>query len=80
MRDAGTCTSDTEPPGELVRRANVAGLDHCATILDRARYGIALGPGDVEDMVATADAVYRTAREPLGMFARLAAAVRRPLV
>ena len=79
LRDAGWRAVATESPAELARRVNVDGLDRCATILDRARYGVELPPTDVTEMSATADAVYHAARKPLGPFARIAALLRRPL-
>jgi hypothetical protein len=79
LRDAGWRAVATESPTELARRVHVDGLDRCATILDRARYGVEVPASDVAEMSAAADAVYHAARKPLGPFARIAASLRRPL-
>jgi hypothetical protein len=79
-RSAGGDAPDGhESPREFAKRVGIAGLDRCATILERARYGVAIDAGDLADMQATADAVYRDAHGRVGGLARVAAQVRWPL-
>jgi hypothetical protein len=79
LRDAGYRCDGKESPREFAQRVGVDGLDRCATILERTRYGVAIDADDLADMQATAHAVYGTARQRAGGFARLASLLRWPL-
>ena len=79
LRDAGWRSSSGESPRELAHRVGVEGLERCATILERARHGLGVDAGDLEDMSASADAAYHSARASLGTVARAAAQLRWPL-
>jgi hypothetical protein len=79
LRDAGWRSTSSEAPREFARRVGVDGLERCATILERARHGIAIDAGDLSEMSASADAAYRTARQSLGPVARAVAWIRWPL-
>ena len=80
LRDAGLRNTRLETPNELARRVQVDGLDRCATILDRTRHGIGIDATDLDDMVASADTAYRTARRRVGRLARTIGWLRWPLV
>jgi hypothetical protein len=79
LRDAGYRFGGAESPREFAQRVGVAGLDRCATILERARYGVAIDGDDLADMLVTADHVYGGARAKIGGLARVASQVRWPL-
>jgi len=79
LRDAGWRTGPGEPPRDLAHRTRVDGLDHCATILERARHGVGLDAGDLAEMQTSADTAYHTARTGLGGLPRLLAWLRWPL-
>jgi hypothetical protein len=79
LRDAGWRSTSSEAPREFARRVGVDGLERCATILERARHGIALDAGDLSEMTASADAAYRSARSGLRPIARAVGWVRWPL-
>jgi hypothetical protein len=79
LRDAGWRSTSTEAPREFAHRAGAQGLERCATILERARHGIAIDAGDLSEMAASAEAVYRSARGNVGAFARAIAWLRWPL-
>ena len=79
LRDAGYRFGGVESPREFAQRVGVAGLDRCATILERARYGVAIDGDDLADMLVTADHVYGGARAKIGGLARVASQVRWPL-
>lgn len=79
LRDAGYRFGSDESPREFAARVGVAELETCATILERARYGIAIDDGDLSTMTATADRVYHSARAKAGAFARASSWVRWPL-
>src|SRR5262249_47532651 len=80
LRDARLRTSRHEPQTELARRVHVDGLERCATILDRARHGIGIDAGDLDDMIASATTAYRTARHRIGAVTRAIGWLRWPLV
>jgi hypothetical protein len=79
LRDAGWRYDTGESPREFAQRVGVADLERCATILERARYGVGIADTDLTDMASSADAVYRDARGSVGPVARALAWLRRPL-
>ena len=79
LRDGGWRTSSGEPPVELARRVGIAGVERCATILERTRHGIALDAGDLAEMGTSAEAAYRSGRNRVGPLARALAWLRWPL-
>jgi hypothetical protein len=79
LRDAGFRTSAAETPREFAQRTGVDGVDRCATILDRARHGIAVDNADLDEMASSAEVAYRSARTNTGTLARGAAMLRWPL-
>jgi hypothetical protein len=79
LRDAGWRYDAGEAPREFAHRVGITGLDRCATILERARYGIGITDDDLGEMSTTADAVYRDARAGASPLARALGWVRRPL-
>src|SRR6185436_6129850 len=79
LRDAGWRPGSSEAPHELARRVGVDGLERCATILERARHGIAIESDDVREMQAAADTAYRAARGEVPRFARALGWLRWPL-
>jgi hypothetical protein len=79
LRDAGWRSTSTEAPREFARRTGVEGLERCATILERARHGVALDAGDLSEMTTSADTAYHSARTSIGPFARAIAWIRWPL-
>ena len=80
LRDAGWRADGGEAPRELAKRANVDGVEDCATILDRARHGIRIDREDLDKMVSSADTAYRGARTKVGRVARMISWLRWPLV
>jgi hypothetical protein len=79
LRDAGIQPRPNEAPAVFARRIGVAGMDVCATILDRVRHGVQSSTADLEQMSAAASAVYATARRKAGFAARATAWLRWPL-
>jgi hypothetical protein len=79
LRDAGFRCDGKESPREFAHRVGVDGLDRCATILERTRYGVAIDADDLADMQTTAHAVYGTARQRAGGLAQLSSLLRWPL-
>lgn len=79
LRDAGWRSTSSEAPREFAQRAGVEGLERCATILERARHGVAIDAGDLSEMATSADTAYRSARNTLGPVARTIASIRWPL-
>ena len=79
LRDAGWRSTSDEAPREFARRVGVQGLERCATILERARHGIAIDAEDLSEMTTSADAAYRSARGSIAPVARTLAWVRWPL-
>jgi len=79
LRDAGWRATSAEAPREFARRVGVDGLERCATILERARHGVAIDAGDLSDMATSADTAYRSARGSLGRVSRAMAWARWPL-
>jgi len=79
LRDAGIRHDAGEQPQELARRVDLPELERCATILERARYGVGLADDDLAGMSEAADAVYRGARARVGWLARAVAWLRWPL-
>jgi hypothetical protein len=80
LRDAGWRASPDEGAREFARRVGIDAADRCATILERARHGIALDHDDLVSMDVEADVVYRAARARIGAVARAATWLRWPLV
>jgi hypothetical protein len=80
LRDAGWRAELAESPRELARRVGIAGVERCATILDRARHGIRIDHEDLDDMMRTADTAYRDARKQVRGVDRAASWLRWPLV
>jgi hypothetical protein len=80
LRDAGWRADAVESPRELAKRVGIAGVEQCATILDRARHGIRIDRDDLADMSATADVAYRNARKQVSGVARASSWLRWPLV
>jgi hypothetical protein len=80
LRDAGWRPTASESPRELARRVGVDGVERCATILDRARHGVAIDRDDLAEMTTAADTAYRSARARTGRLARAVAWLRWPLV
>jgi hypothetical protein len=80
LRDAGWRAGEAEQPQELARRVDLPELERCATILERARYGVGLADDDLDGMRDAADAVYRDARRQVGPLARVLSWLRWPLV
>ncbi len=79
LRDAGWRYDAGESPREFARRVGISGLDRCAQILERARYGVGITDDDLAEMSATADAVYRDAHASAPPLARALGWLRRPL-
>lgn len=79
LRDAGWLVRAGELPRDLARRVDVAGVDRCAAILERARHGVGLDAGDVGEMQRSADAAYRAARTRITGAARALGWLRWPL-
>ena len=79
LRDAGIQPRPNEAPAAFARRVGLAGMDVCATILDRVRHGVQASASDLEQMSAAASAVYATARRKAGLAARATAWLRWPL-
>lgn len=80
LRDAGWRTSSHESPTAFAKRVDVAGLERCATILERARHGIGIDRDDLADMTTNARTAYRTARAKATPAARAVSWMRWPLV
>jgi len=79
LRDAGWRSTSAEAPREFARRVGIEGLERCATILERARHGVAIDAGDLSEMAVSADTAYRSARGSLGPVSRAMAWARWPL-
>ncbi|HJZ85900.1 MAG TPA: hypothetical protein VKN99_12055 [Polyangia bacterium] len=79
LRDAGFRTSTGEPPGKTARRIPVPGLATCATVLERARHGLAVDQQDLSAMRSAAESVYRAARSRVGSLMRALSWLRWPL-
>jgi hypothetical protein len=79
LRDAGWRSTSAEAPREFARRVGAQGLERCATILERARHGVAIDAGDLSEMATSAETAYRSARGSLGRIARAMAWARWPL-
>jgi hypothetical protein len=79
LRDAGYRCDGSESPREFAHRVGVSGLDRCATILERTRYGVAIDAEDLADMQTSSSTVYGEARSRAGAFARAASQLRWPL-
>lgn len=79
LRDAGWRATSTEAPRQFAKRTGIAGLEECATIVERARHGVGLDAGDLATMTAQAERAYRSARASLGVVPRVLATLRRPL-
>ncbi|MBX3189635.1 MAG: hypothetical protein KF819_21595 [Labilithrix sp.] len=79
LRDAGVRPGRDEQPLALARRVGIDGMSTCATILERVRHGVRVEESDLDEMGATATAVYDAARRRAGLPARLAAVLRWPL-
>jgi len=79
LRDAGWRSTSAEVPREFARRVGIEGLERCATILERARHGVAIDAGDLSEMATSADTAYRSARGSLGRVSRAMAWARWPL-
>jgi len=79
LRDAGWRSTSAEAPREFARRVGIEGLERCATILERARHGVAIDAGDLSEMATSADTAYRSARGSLGAVSRAMAWARWPL-
>ncbi|MFO0760281.1 MAG: hypothetical protein U0359_27615 [Byssovorax sp.] len=80
LRDAGLYAGPEESPIELGKRAQIAGVDLCATVLERARHGVRVDAADLAAMEDAARAAYREARRRAGIFSRAGASLRWPLV
>ena len=80
LRDGGWRVRASETPTELARRVGDADLERCATILERARYGIQIDADDLTTMGTAAEGVYDAARGKVSPTARAAAWLRWPLV
>ncbi len=79
LRDAGWRSTSAEAPREFARRVGIEGLERCATILERARHGVAIDGGDLSEMATSADTAYRSARGSMGPVSRAMAWARWPL-
>jgi hypothetical protein len=79
LRDAGWRHDAGEAPRDLAQRTGIAGMERCATILERARYGVGITDGDLSEMSTTADAVYRQAHANASPMARAVSWLRWPL-
>ena len=79
LRDGGWRVRASETPSELARRVGITELAQCATILERARYGIQIDAGDLEQMSSSADATYSAARARASRAARAMTWLRWPL-
>lgn len=79
LRDAGIHVARDEQPEALAKRVGIAGMDTCATILERVRHGVRVDADDLQTMDSAATAVYRAAREKAGITGRAAGLVRWPL-
>lgn len=79
LRDAGWRYTSGESPREFAARVGIADLERCATILERARYGVGLADTDLADMATAADATYREARSKVSPVSRALSWLRWPL-
>ncbi len=79
LRDGGWRVRASETPSELARRVGITELAQCATILERARYGIQIDAGDLDQMSSSADATYGAARARISVIARAMSWLRWPL-
>jgi hypothetical protein len=79
LRDAGWRCDSSEAPREFAHRVGISELERCATILERARYGVGLADNDLADMADGAKTVYHRARRTVGLAARTIAWLRWPL-
>ncbi len=79
LRDAGWRHDAGEAPRDLAQRVGIAGMERCAAILERARYGVGITDGDLAEMTATADAVYRQAHASASPLSRAFSWLRWPL-
>jgi hypothetical protein len=80
LGDAGIHPTTDEQPHALARRVGIAGMETCATILERVRHGVRVDEADLETMDSAASAIYRTAREKAGITGRATAWLRWPFV
>lgn len=79
LRDAGWRPDGDESPRELAERVGIAGVEQCASILERARHGIGIDAEDLTTMSTSAESAYRDARRRLGPVARAVTWLRWPL-
>jgi hypothetical protein len=80
LRDAGIQLRVTEQPAAFAKRVKIAGMETCATILERVRHGVRIEDADIREMNAATNEVYETSRKKAGVAGRVAAAFRWPLV
>jgi hypothetical protein len=78
LRDAGLEPGAGEQPGAFARRVGIAGMETCATILERVRHGVRIEDGDLASMTTAADQVFRAARDRAGFASRATAWLRSP--
>jgi hypothetical protein len=76
LRDAGIHASGDEQPEALAKRVGIAGMETCATILERVRHGVRVDGDELAAMDAAADAVVRAAERRSGLAGRAVALVR----
>ena len=79
LRDAGIQEGRNESPSAFARRVGIAGMESCATILERVRHGVRIEEHDLENMAAGANSVFASARERAGLSGRVSACLRWPL-
>jgi hypothetical protein len=80
LRDAGIRPGRDETPGAFAERVGIAGMETCATILERVRHGVRVGDSDAQTMAEAATRVYAAARDRAGAAGRLSGWLRWPLV
>ena len=79
LRDLGVRLVPGEQPQALARRAGLAGMETCASVLERARHGVRVDAGDLAAMERAAVEAYRAARGRIGWAARAVSWLRWPL-
>jgi hypothetical protein len=79
LRDAGLEPSEDEQPLAFAKRIGIEGMEACATILERVRHGVRVDSEDLTNMRASAESVFRTARQRAGFIGRATAWLRPPM-
>lgn len=78
LRDAGVAPIRDELPTAFAKRVGIAGMETCASILERVRHGVGIEPLDLEAMGKAASSVHASARRRAGALARALSWLRSP--